>query len=212
MLISLGYLSWLLRFFEVSMPNSELLYSWLFIPFLIFAARICDVTIGTMRVIFLAKGYKRLAPFLGFFEVIIWLVAIRQVMMHLENAACFLAYGLGFATGNYVGMMLEEKLSLGLVILRIVFRKNSDDFINFMRKSNMGYTLIDGEGNSEKVKIFLSVLKRSNLKEVLPALRNYNPGAFYTIEDVKNASEGIFRGAEAPFIKNIFRKMRIKGK
>ena len=87
-------------------------FAWVVLPLLIFFARICDVTLGTIRVIFISKGFKYIAPCIGFFEVIIWLLAIGQVMNNITNVASYIAYGAGFATGTFVGMAIEEKLSL----------------------------------------------------------------------------------------------------
>jgi uncharacterized protein YebE (UPF0316 family) len=84
-------------------------FSLVIVPILIFFARVTDVTMDTIRIIFIAKGYKFRAAFLGFFEVIIWLLAITQIMQNLTNIFCYLAYGAGFATGNYLGMLIEEK-------------------------------------------------------------------------------------------------------
>jgi len=196
----------------VAMVDFAVIYSWVIVPLMIFAARICDVSIGTLRVIFLSKGYKKIAPVLGFFEVIIWILAVTQVMRHLDNYFNIFAYGAGFAAGNYIGMMIDEKLSLGLVMLRIIFKKNPDDFIEVLHNNNIGYTLADGEGNSKKVKILFSVLKRSDLKMIYESLSKHNPDAFYTVEDVKTAKQGIFPHNETSFFKSHFGKMRIKGK
>ncbi|GAE87820.1 hypothetical protein JCM21531_1220 [Acetivibrio straminisolvens JCM 21531] len=80
---------------------------------LIFFSRIIDVTIGTIRIIFVSRGKKYLAPVLGFFEVLVWIVAISQVMQNLNNFACYFAYAAGFATGTFVGIIIEEKLAIG---------------------------------------------------------------------------------------------------
>ena len=194
------------------MVDFAFIYSWVIIPLLIFSARILDVSIGTLRVIFLSKGYKKIAPVLGFFEVIIWILAVTQVMKHLDNYFNIFAYGAGFAAGNYIGMIIDEKLSLGLVMLRIIFKRKPDDFIKVLKDNNVGYTLADGEGNTKKVKILFSVLKRSDLKIVYEALSKHNPDAFYTIEDVKTARQGIFPHHESSFFKSHFSRQRIKGK
>lgn len=194
------------------MVDFAFIYSWVIIPLLIFSARILDVSIGTLRVIFLSKGYKKIAPVLGFFEVIIWILAVTQVMKHLDNYFNIFAYGAGFAAGNYIGMIIDEKLSLGLVMLRIIFKRKPDDFIKVLKDNNVGYTLADGEGNTKKVKILFSVLKRSDLKIVYEALSKHNPDAFYTIEDVKTARQGIFPHHESSFFKSHFSRQRVKGK
>ena len=194
------------------MVDFAFIYSWFIIPLMIFSARILDVSIGTLRVIFLSKGYKKIAPLLGFFEVIIWILAVTQVMKHLDNYFNVFAYGAGFAAGNYIGMLIDEKLSLGLVMLRIIFKKKPAGFIGVLQENDIGYTLVDGEGNSKKVKILFSVLKRSDLKVVYDALSKHNPDAFYTIEDVKTARQGIFPHHESSFFKTPFAGLRIKGK
>ena len=96
------------------------IFSFVILPVMIFFARICDVTMGTIRVIFISKGIRYLAPVIGFFEVIIWLLAIGQVMNNLTNVVSYIAYGAGFASGTYIGMYIEEKISLGLTSVRII--------------------------------------------------------------------------------------------
>ena len=79
--------------------NSEL-FTWVILPILICLARISDQSIGTLRLILVSKGYKLIAPFLAFFESLIWLLAVSQILKHLDNWVTFVAYGLGFALGN----------------------------------------------------------------------------------------------------------------
>lgn len=174
------------------MPSFDTIFSYVIIPALIFLSRIADQSVGTMRLVFVARGYLKLAPLMGFFEVTIWLLAMRQIMVHMDNPICFIAYGAGFAMGNYVGLKLEERLSLGMVLLRVVFRADATEFVRFMAESGYGYTLINGEGSRGNVKILLSAVKRKVLKSILTRLAETNPKAFYTIEDVKKAYYEIF--------------------
>jgi uncharacterized protein YebE (UPF0316 family) len=92
--------------FSVSDPA---FFSFVVVPILIFFARIIDVSMDTVRIICISKGYKMRASVLGFFEVIIWLIAITQIMQNLTNAFCYVAYGAGFAAGTYIGMLIEER-------------------------------------------------------------------------------------------------------
>jgi len=169
------------------------LFTWVILPLLIFLARIMDVSIGTLRLIFVSKGYKFYAPLLGFFEVIIWLLAIGQIMQHLDNVLCYIAYGLGFATGNYIGIYLDEKLSLGTVLIRVVSKSDTSDLISHLRHEDFGASLVDIEGMTGKQKMIFTIVKRIDLKDVMNIIRQYNPQAFVTIEDVKTAREGYFR-------------------
>lgn len=173
--------------------NDSSLFTWVILPVLIFLARISDQSIGTVRLIFLSKGYKHLAPFLGFFEVIIWLVTVGQIMQHLDNVLCYVAYGAGFATGNYIGMVIEEKLSIGNVLIRIIPRKDSMDLIKFLRDNNYGVTSVEAEGAKGRVDIVFTIIKRKDIDHVVSIINEFNPAAFYTIEDIKAIKEGIFR-------------------
>jgi uncharacterized protein YebE (UPF0316 family) len=168
-------------------------FAWVIIPILIFSARILDVSIGTLRVIFVAKGYRSIAPVLGFFEVVIWLLAIRQIMNHIDNPMCYLAYGLGFAVGNYIGIRLDERLSLGTVLVRVVPKFDTQELIGHLRRIGFGASLVDIEGMTGKLKMIFTVTKRKDLKRLLNIIQEHNPQAFVTVEDVKTAKEGYFR-------------------
>ncbi|MGA2122002.1 MAG: DUF2179 domain-containing protein [Methanoregula sp.] len=167
-------------------------FAFVIVPLLIFFARVCDMSLDTIRVIFMSKGIQYLPAFIGFFEVIIWLVAIGQVMNNLTNAVCYIAYGAGFATGTFVGMALEEKLSLGLTSVRIITKEDPVELVQFLRLHNYGVTSIDAEGGTGKVKMVFTIIKRQDLKHVVGIIKDFNPNAFYSIEEVKSVAEGVF--------------------
>ena len=183
------------------------IFNWVILPLLIYIARITDVTLGTMRIISLSRGLRNVAPILGFFEMLIWLLAIRQIFNHLNNPACYLAFAGGFATGVYTGMLLEHKLAMGLRILRIITRYDATNLIRILRQEGYGLTVIDGEGNQGQVKIIFTLVKRRDLAKVLNYVRKNNPKAFYTIEDVRSAEQGIFpaNGIHSTFWTNFLR-------
>lgn len=168
-------------------------FTWILLPVFIFIARICDQSIGTMRLIFLSKGMKYIAPMLGFFEVIIWLLAVGQIMQHLDNWVCYVAYGSGFAMGNFIGITLEERLSIGTSIIRVILSSESPELIAALKLHNFGLTILDAEGAKGKVKILFSIIRRKEIPAFLETLHDYHPAAFYTIEEVKEAKEGVFK-------------------
>ncbi|NQU80258.1 MAG: DUF2179 domain-containing protein [Bacteroidetes bacterium] len=168
------------------------LYSYFLLPLLIFLARICDVTIGTMRIIMISKGKKLLAPVLGFFEILIWIIAIGKIMQNLNNPVCYIAYAGGFAIGNYVGMKVEEKLAMGLIVLRIITRKDASELIKKLREMGFGITEIEATGKDKKVHVIYSIIKRHDVPVVVEKIINFNPKAFYTIEDIREVSQGVF--------------------
>ena len=168
------------------------LYAWVILPLLIFFFRICDVSLGTIRVIFIAKGLKYIAPIIGFFEVIIWLFAIGQVLGDVTNIASYVAYGGGFAAGTLIGMTVEERLSLGTVFVRVISNEDVSMLVAWLRERSYGVTVADGEGSRGEVKIILSVINRHDLDEVISGIHRFLPRAFYSIEEVKSVAEGVF--------------------
>jgi len=167
-------------------------FAFVIVPLMIFFARVCDMSLDTIRVIFMSKGIQYLPAIIGFFEVIIWLVAIGQVMNNLTNVVCYIAYGAGFATGTFVGMALEEKLSLGLTSVRIIVKEDPAELVQFLRSHNYGVTSIDAEGGTGKVKMVFTIIKRQDLMHVVGIIKDFNPNAFYSIEEVKSVAEGVF--------------------
>jgi uncharacterized protein YebE (UPF0316 family) len=167
-------------------------FNWIILPLLIYIARITDVTLGTIRIISLSRGLRKVAPILGFLEILIWLLAIRQIFHHLDNPLCYIAYAGGFATGIYTGMLLEHKMAMGLRILRIITRYDATNLVRILREEGYGLTVVDGEGNHGQVKIIFTLVKRRDLMKVLKYVKENNPNAFYTVEDVRAAAQGIF--------------------
>jgi len=166
------------------------IYSLLVLPILIFLARVVDVSMGTVRVIFIAKGFRKYATLIGFFEVLIWLAAINQIMSNLTNYYYYIAYAGGFATGTFVGMIIEEKISFGKVMIRVITGKNSEKLVKILKKDRYRLTTHDANGPEGRVKIILSVVNRSELKNILNIVKKTNPNAFYSVEDVRYAFEG----------------------
>lgn len=167
-------------------------YAYLILPLLIFFARIIDVSIGTLRIMFVSKGKRKLAPFLGFFEVLVWILAISEIMQNLNNWLCYVAYAAGFATGNYVGMLIEEKLALGVLIIRIITQRTADKLITTLTENGYGITIVDAQGKDKDVHIIYSIIQRHELKQVVEIIKEYNPKAFYSVEDVRFVHEGVF--------------------
>lgn len=164
---------------------------------LIFAARICDVSLGTMRIAFIARGHRILAPFVGFFEVLIWLVALRQIMANLTNVFYYVSYAGGFAMGTFVGMWIEERMAIGTRIIRVITRQDATRLIASLREADYGVTSIDAEGVDGHVHLLFSIIKRQDLPRFIGLVERFNPRAFYSIEDVRFVSEGIFPARES---------------
>jgi uncharacterized protein YebE (UPF0316 family) len=172
-------------------------FTYVFLPLLIFMARIGDVTLDTVRIIMVSKGKKTIAPVLGFFEVLIWILAITRIMQNLDNWMCYVAYALGFATGNYIGLLVEEKLAVGTLLIRLITQRDATDLIESLRQQGFSTTSVPATGNNQMVHILFLVVNRSALDEVVAMIQNFNPNAFYTVEDVRYVSQDVLPLREA---------------
>ena len=166
-------------------------YTWIILPLLIFVARITDVSLDTLRIIFINRNFRYCAAITGFFGVLIWLMVIRQVFQRIDSPLCFIAYAAGFAAGNFVGIIIENRISIGKVIIRIITRKESDEVVGIMRSSGYGVTVIDAEGMTGPVKVIFTVAERSDIARIVDTIKKYNPNAFYSVEDVRFVSEAV---------------------
>ncbi len=175
--------------------NSDL-FTYLLLPLFIFLARIVDVSMGTLRIIFVTKGMKRVAPLVGFFEVLIWLIAISRIMQDLNNWLCYFAYAAGFATGNYIGMYLEEKLAIGHEMIRVITRKDATNLIANLRGKGYGVTSIKAQGIEGDVAVIYVIARRSMIQVVLDEINLFNPHALYTVESIKYVNKEIFHNSE----------------
>ena len=167
-------------------------FTFVLLPLLIFLARIFDVSFGTIRIIFILRGQKFLAPLIGFFEILIWLVAIGKVMQNLDNVFCYVAYAGGFAAGNFIGIYIEEKLAMGTSIIQIITKKDASELIENLRRADFGVTTVPAKGGTGHVHIIYTVIKRSDMEGVVEIIKKFNPKAFYSIEDVRFVSKATF--------------------
>jgi uncharacterized protein YebE (UPF0316 family) len=167
-------------------------FAWVVLPILIFLARIVDVSLGTVRVILVSRRLKYLAPLAGFFEVLIWIVAIGQIMRNLTNPLCYLAYAGGFAAGNFIGILIAEKLSLGLVLIRIITPRPADELAKCLCGKRYGITRINGQGANGPVELVFTIVPRREAATVIELVKKFNPQAFYSIEEVDSVERGVF--------------------
>lgn len=168
------------------------IFKWFILPLLIFLARILDVSLGTIRIVFVSRGLKYFAPIVGFFEVIIWLLAIRVIMQNLNNFVCYIAYGAGFGMGTFIGILIEKKLAIGRSIIRIITQKDATELINHLRSEGYGVTSLDAQGTKGPVHVIYMVIRRHDFEKIAGSIQRFNPKAFYTAEDVNHVSKGIF--------------------
>ena len=181
-------------------------YAWVGLPLLIFLARVFDVTLGTLRIIFTSRGLRNLAPVLGFIETFVWIIAVSSLVKHAQNVVAYIGYAGGFAMGTFVGMFLENKLAMGTVTVRGIIRRDPEELIEILHNAGFGVTAVDGQGSEGDVKIIYTTLKRQDLPVVIDIFHRILPGAFLSVEEVRSTEQGVF-----PIPKNNFtRKLGIR--
>lgn len=164
-----------------------------YIPVLIFCARICDVSLGTMRMILVISGSRWLAAVLGFFEVIIWALAVGGMIRFLTEPFALMAYAAGFACGTLVGIRIEERIAMGFRLVRVI---NSDMSLHvseaLREQGGFRVTRIEGSGRGGPVEIAFLVVKRRDLRRSLEMVQEIAPDAFITVERADRATGAAF--------------------
>ncbi len=166
------------------------LFGYFVLPLLIFSARIFDQSLGILRIIFATKGLTLPAFVFGFFESFVWLLAIRQIMGQMDNIFYYFFFAAGFASGNVLGIFIEKKISIGFVMVRVVFQKDSVISIGILKDKGYRLTIVDAMGMEHPVKMIFSTIRRNQIPDFVQTLTVNNPAAFYTIEDVKQVKDG----------------------
>lgn len=170
------------------MPSD--LWSLIAGPLLIFLARLVDVSLSTVRIILVSRGMKKIAPFVGFFEVLVWLAAISQVIQNLDHWANYVAYAAGFSGGTWLGIALENRLALGMLTMRIITQADATDLIERLRAERFGVTDFAARGISGNVRLVFSIIQRKDYERVMAIVRETHPKAFVSVSDVRAVSEG----------------------
>lgn len=173
------------------------------LPFIIFFGRIVDVTLGTLRIIFVSKGERFKAPIIGFFEVFIWVVIISQILTRADDLITYLSYAGGYAAGNYVGILIEKRIAFGVILCRVYTNKSGHKLLNLLSLKGFGATMTHGKGSVDEVDIIETVFDRKQLKHVSNIILSFDKEAFYVIEDVRTRSRGVF-----PKTNNLLRRWR----
>ncbi|MBU2610125.1 MAG: DUF2179 domain-containing protein [Chloroflexi bacterium] len=167
-------------------------YVWVILPLLVFFARVIDVTLGTLRIIFISRGKKYLAPLLGFVEVFIWVAVIAQITRGANNIVAYLAYAAGFAAGNFIGMFIEDRLAIGTLVVRVIVQNHTETLISNLHAAGFGVTSVDAQGAVGPVALIYTVVKRRDLSTVVGIIHQSHPKAFLSIEEARSTQEGIF--------------------
>jgi uncharacterized protein YebE (UPF0316 family) len=166
--------------------------SWLMAA-LIFSLRVLDMSLDTLRVLFVMRGRKRIAWVLGFFQSAIFVTAISTVLSNLDNPLNIIGYAAGFATGNVVGMIIEERLAIGHTSINIISSRLGTAIAEHLRKNGYAVTEIPARGKDGMVTMLNVLVLRKNVDRARKLVDEIDPEAFITIEDVRPVRRGFWR-------------------
>ncbi|MFG0252157.1 MAG: DUF2179 domain-containing protein [Phycisphaerales bacterium JB038] len=162
----------------------------------IFTARIVDVSMGTLRTLWMVQGRKLAVFVLGFVEILIWVLAVSKVIQNLgEEPVYALVYAFGFASGNYIGLLIDQKLAYGEQVLRI-FCREGKGVAQQLREQGFGVTVFKGEGRDSDVDMLFVETKRKRSPQVIGTARKLDPMCYYVVDTVQVASTARATGPE----------------
>lgn len=160
---------------------------------LIFFLRVLDMTLDTLRVLFVMRGKKRIAWILGFFQSAIFVLAIGKVLTQLNNPLNIIGYAAGFATGNVVGMLIEERIAIGHVLINIISPRRGSAIVNHLRQNGYAVTELSARGKDGMVSMINCSVLRKQVDPVRELVNEIDPEAFITAEDVRPVRRGFWR-------------------
>ena len=159
-------------------------------PLVIFCLRIVDVSMSTIRILLAVRGYKVIVPILGFFEVLVWMFAVGNAIRFLDSGWHLLGYAGGFATGNVVGMLIEERLAIGFATIRIVSTHAGVEMADALRNIGFGVTEFGGQGRDGRVEVVYTVCMRRDIERVVDEVERWDDHAFITVEEPRDIRWG----------------------
>jgi len=160
-------------------------------PFLIFALRIVDVSLGAVRMIVMVRGYRAAAALTGFLEVLVWIVAIGSALDNLGSVYHVVGYAAGFAAGSYVGVAVEEYLALGQVVVRAILPDEAGgQTAHRLRQEGYAVTELEGRGRDGPIDILNAVVSRRHASRVIDLVEAEAPRSFVTVEEIRSTRRG----------------------
>jgi uncharacterized protein YebE (UPF0316 family) len=163
--------------------------------FLVFAMRVTDVSLGTIRIVMLVRGRKWIAGALGFFESLVWVLAAGLVLTNMDSPLRIVAFAAGFATGTVLGGTVEGWIAMGQSVLRVITPFDTPEVAPTLRQAGFGVTVVNAEGKNGEVRLAFTVVPRRRGAEILSIVHTVNPDAFVTLEDVSTPELKLMRSS-----------------
>lgn len=159
---------------------------------LIFFARVLDISLATIRMIMVVRGKRIQAALIGFMEALIFVVVFSRVLNHMDDPINVLMFASGFATGNYVGMWVEEKMALGNIIVQAITPTHYQDLTESLRAEGFGVTIVQGYGIKGINNLLNITLQRKRMNKLMRIIDDYDKQIFVTVTDARAIRGGYF--------------------
>lgn len=160
-------------------------------PVVIFFLRIVDVSMATLRVLLVVRGARVLPPIIGFFEVLVWILAVGTAIQNLDSPLHVLGYAAGFAMGNVVGLRIEERIAFGFATVRAVVGQGAPALIADLRGRGFPFTEFEGRGRSGAVSLIYSVVPRKSVNSLVRSIERLEPGAMVVVDEPRKVRRGV---------------------
>lgn len=161
----------------------------------VFTVRIFDVSLGTLRAIVTIKGSAKLAALIGFFEITIWFLVVREALNTPETSIFIaFAYAGGFAIGTLVGSFLSNKFINGKLTLQIITSDNNEEIVTSIRKAGYAVTVLDVKGRDDVKKNMLYMeINKKRLSHLKKLIKDLDEKAFIVVNETKIVVNGYFK-------------------
>lgn len=163
---------------------------------IIFCAKIIEVSISTVRLVYINKGERVKGALLGFVEIMIWLIVVSSVLNNItEDPIKVFVYAIAFSLGNYIGVTIESKIAVGLSSIQVVVNEaDGENLADILREQSFGVTIIEGRGKNDSQKNLLFIqLKRKKIPEAVKLIKRTYPDAYITVNDIKSMMGGYIK-------------------
>ena len=171
----------------------QLTQQGILIALLIFLVRVVATSLDTLRVIFTMRSNKFWVWLLGFFNSMIWVLTFAFVLADIDNIVNVIVYAAGFATGNVMGMWIEDKLAFGFAEVRVISSQWGAAILEMLRENNFAVTEIPGRGKDGMVSVITTSVRRGQIQDIEKLVREVDENAFITTEDVVAVRSGFWR-------------------
>ena len=159
----------------------------------VFAMRVIDMSLDTLRLLFVMRGRKLLAGSIGVIQATVFILAVSTVLKGPLDPLTVAGYALGFGAGVIIGMLVEQRLALGHAMLRVYSPGSGAAIAEALRAANFAVTEFTAHGRDGAITVINSAIARRDIARAQDIVKQIDPGAFITVDEIQPLQRGYFR-------------------